>query len=119
LHPIVRDEIYRIAREALGNAFRHARAKQIEVEITYAQRSLRLRIRDDGGGIPPDMLDKGRPGHYGLPGMRERASRIGAEFEIWSGQGVGTEIDLSIRSSMAYASAPRRFGLRFFRKKAG
>jgi signal transduction histidine kinase len=50
LHPITRDEIYRIAREALRNAFDHAEARHIETEITYGERAFRLRIRDDGRG---------------------------------------------------------------------
>jgi len=102
LHPIVRDELHRISREALRNAFSHARASHIEAEITYGEQLFRLRIRDDGEGIPPAMLEKGRPGHYGLPGMRERASEIGAKLDIWSGAGTGTEIDLSIAGSIAY-----------------
>jgi len=102
LHPIVRDEIYRIARESLRNAFSHARAKHIEAEITYGEPLFRLRIRDDGEGIAPAMLEEGRPGHYGLPGMRERAAEMGAKLDIWSGAGTGTEIDLSIAGSIAY-----------------
>jgi signal transduction histidine kinase len=111
LHPIIRDEIYRIAREALRNAFSHAHAQNIEAELIYADRLFRLRIRDDGTGIEPAMLEAGRTGHYGLPGMRERARQIGAEFTIWSGVGTGTEIDLSIPGSIAYHTLPRpRFG---------
>ena len=110
LHPIVRDEIYRITREALRNAFSHARARRIEAEIIYGEQLFRLRIRDDGEGIAPDLLEKGRPGHYGLPGMRERAAEIGAKLDIWSGAGTGTEIDLSIPGSIAYGKRPRRAG---------
>ncbi len=108
LHPIVRDEVYRIAREALRNAFMHARASHIEAEITYGEHLFRLRIRDDGAGITPAILEKGRPGHYGLPGMRERAAEIGAKLEFWSGAGAGTEIDLSIAGSIAYGERPDR-----------
>jgi len=118
LHPIVRDEIYRIAREAIRNAFSHAHARHIEVEITYAERLLRLRIRDDGQGIAPAILEQGRSGHYGLPGMRERAGQIGAKLSIWSAPGAGTEIELNIAASIAYGkSAGSR--LRLFRKAAG
>jgi signal transduction histidine kinase len=109
LHPIVRDEVYRIAREALRNAFSHARASHIEAEITYQEQLFRLRIRDDGEGIAPALLEKGRAGHYGLPGMRERAAQIGAKLDIWSGAGSGTEIDLSIAGSIAYGKTPGRF----------
>ncbi len=108
LHPILRDDIYRIAREALRNAFRHAQASKIEAEITYGERLLRLRIRDDGKGIDPKLLDAGRDGHWGLPGMRERAQQIGAQLDMWSEVGAGTEIELRIPGSIAYgtSSAP-------------
>jgi signal transduction histidine kinase len=118
LHPIIRDELYRITREALRNAFTHARAENIEAELTYAERYFRLRIRDDGQGIEPAMLEEGRSGHYGLPGMRERSRQIGAGFTIWSAVGAGTKIELSIPGSIAYraVSRPR---MRLFRKKIG
>ena len=80
VHPILRDEVYAIAREAIRNAFRHAEAKVIEVEITYRD-SLRLRIRDDGNGIDPEIAKEGRAGHYGIPGMYERAVRIGGKVD--------------------------------------
>jgi signal transduction histidine kinase len=119
LHPIVRDELYRIAREALRNAFSHAQARHIEAEITYGERLLRLRIRDDGVGIPTEILEEGRPGHYGLPGMQERAKEIGGKLVIWSDAGSGTEIELSIAGSIAYGASGGRSLLRLFRKKAG
>jgi signal transduction histidine kinase/ligand-binding sensor domain-containing protein len=128
LHPILRDEVYRIAREALRNAFNHARAHRIEAEITYGERLFRLRIRDDGEGIPPDIVEAGRSGHYGLNGMRERARQAGAKLDVWSSAASGTEIDLSIPGSIAYGKSAygesaygefrRRFPLRLFRKKA-
>jgi signal transduction histidine kinase len=104
LHPILRDDIYRIAREALLNAFRHAHANKIEADITYSERLLRLRIRDDGKGINPKLLDAGRDGHWGLPGMRERAEQIGARLDIWSEVGAGTEVELRIPGSVAYGT---------------
>jgi signal transduction histidine kinase len=104
LHPILRDDIYRIAREAVTNALRHAHAKKIEADITYAERLLRLRIRDDGRGIDPKLLDGGRDGHWGLSGMRERAEQIGARLDIWSELGAGTEVDLSVPGSIAYGT---------------
>jgi signal transduction histidine kinase len=106
LHPILRDDIYRIAREALRNAFGHAHADKIEAEITYGIRVLRLRIRDDGKGIDSKLLDTGRDGHWGLPGMRERAQEIGARLDIWSEAGAGTEVELSIPASIAYGTSP-------------
>jgi signal transduction histidine kinase/ligand-binding sensor domain-containing protein len=107
LHPIVRDEIYRIADEALRNAFRHAGAKQIELELRYDERQIRLRVRDDGKGIDLKFLAaEGRSGHFGLHGMRERAELVGGKLTIWSAPGSGTEIELSIPAARAYAEAP-------------
>jgi signal transduction histidine kinase len=108
LHSIVRDEIYRIASEALRNAFRHAEAKQIEVELRYDERQLRLRIRDDGQGIDPNFLTaEGRTGHFGLHGMRERAKLIGGKLTVWTAPASGTEIELNIPASHAYADSGR------------
>jgi len=107
LHPILRDDIYRIAREALRNAFHHAQASKIEAEIAYGERLLRLRIRDNGKGIDPKLLEAGRDGHWGLPGMRERAQQIGAQLEMWSEVGAGTEVELSIPGSVAYGTSPK------------
>jgi signal transduction histidine kinase len=115
LHPILRDEVYRIAVEALRNAFRHAQAHQIEVEIQYDQKDFRLRVRDDGKGINRKLLSgDGREGHFGLRGMRERAKLVGGELAIWSEADSGTEVELSIPASRAYTKSLRRFW--FFEK---
>lgn len=118
LHPILRDEVYAIVREAVRNAFRHAQAHDIEVEISYGGSLLKLRIRDDGKGIDPEIAAEGRAGHYGVPGMRERARRIGGRLDVWTATGAGTEIALSIPASIAYGTSPSRSVLRLFRKKA-
>ena len=118
LHPILRDEVYAIAREAVRNAFRHAQARNIEADITYNGSSFQLRIRDDGKGIDPRILAEGRAGHYGVPGMRERAKRVGGKLDVWTGTGAGTEIELSIPGSIAYGTSPGRTVLGLFRKKA-
>jgi signal transduction histidine kinase/ligand-binding sensor domain-containing protein len=105
LAPILQDEVYRIAREVLRNAFQHARARQIEAEIRYDERLLRLRIRDDGKGIDPKVLREGGiAGHWGLPGIRERADQIGARLDFWSEAGAGTEVELTVPASVAYAT---------------
>jgi signal transduction histidine kinase len=118
VHPTLRDEIYRIARESLRNAFRHAQARHIETEITYSEPLLRLRFRDDGRGIDPRVLEHGgRSGHWGFPGMRERANHIGAQLDVWSKPGAGTEVELSIPGSIAYEEFPARPGIRFFRRR--
>jgi len=109
LHPIVRDEIYRIASEALRNAFRHAEAQQIEVEFRYDERQFRLRIRDDARASTATFLTaEGRTGHFGLHGMRERARLMGGKLTVWTAAESGTEIDLIIPAALAYAAAPRR-----------
>jgi signal transduction histidine kinase len=112
LHPILRDEIYRIAAEALRNAFRHAHAHQIEVELRYDERDFTLRIRDDGSGIRRELLSgDGREGHFGLHGMRERAKLVGGDLAIWSEANSGTEVELSIPGARAYTKSARRFRL--------
>jgi signal transduction histidine kinase/ligand-binding sensor domain-containing protein len=111
LHPILRDEVYRIAAEALRNACRHSQARRIEVEIRYDEGQLRLRVRDDGKGIDPNVLDGDRPrGHWGLRGMRERANLVGGNLDVWSELDSGTEVELTVPASVAYgaSSAPRR-----------
>jgi ligand-binding sensor domain-containing protein len=95
-------ETYDIAREAMTNAFRHSRATRIEAEIAYESTGVRLRIRDDGRGIDQMIVDSGRPGHWGLRGMRERAKAIGGELNIRSHPDAGTEVELVIPAKVAY-----------------
>jgi ligand-binding sensor domain-containing protein len=103
LDPLLRDEIYRIGREVLRNAFRHAHASGIEAEIRYDRDMFRLRIRDDGRGIDSSILKEGvRTGHWGLPGMHERAKTIGGHLTIWSEPGAGTEAELTVPARIAY-----------------
>jgi len=102
LNPEALDEIYCIGREAMVNAFRHAQGQSIEVEVDYASWELRLRVRDDGRGIDPNILEAGRPGHIGLASMRERAERIAGQLDIISGPGAGTEIELRVPAANAY-----------------
>src|SRR5271170_7838199 len=121
LHPIVRDEIYRVASEALRNAFRHADARQIEVEFRYDGREFRLRVRDDGKGIDAKILTaERRSGHFGLDGMRERAKVMGGKLTVWTAAESGTEIELIIPAALAYVASPRGswFSEMFFRKGA-
>jgi signal transduction histidine kinase len=100
---ILQDEVYKICREAIRNAFKHAAASHIEVEIRYDEDQLRLRIRDDGKGIDTKLLKAGgQSGHWGIPGIRERAQRIGSHLEIWSEAGAGTEVQLTVPAAMAY-----------------
>jgi len=118
LPPMIKDEIGRIARELLRNAFRHARAHEIEVEIRYENDVFRLIVRDDGTGMDPKILKDGRrAGHWGLPGVQERARGIGARLEFWSEASAGTEIRLTLPAAMAY-ERPRNGGrFSLFRKR--
>lgn len=106
LHPIIRDEVYRIGREAVVNAFRHSQGNKVEVELEYSPKHLRVLVRDDGAGIDPNVLQSGRDGHWGLAGMRERAESIGAQLRVWSGARAGTEVELSIPGHIAFVPAP-------------
>jgi len=117
LSPALQDEVYRIARELLRNAFQHAHAHRIEAEIRYDNHLLRVLIRDDGKGMDPKVLKEGgQPGHWGLPGVRERAKQIGARLDFWSEAGAGSEVQLTVPASGA--SERRRDDSRFrlFRK---
>jgi signal transduction histidine kinase/ligand-binding sensor domain-containing protein len=109
LNPALRDEIYRIACEALRNAFHHANAQNVRVAVRYDRRRLTVLVRDDGQGISPEILEaKGRAGHWGLAGMRERASKMGAQFDVKSGTGAGTEVKLTVPAAAAYQSRRAR-----------
>ncbi len=113
LPPIIRDEVYSVTREVLRNAFRHAQARRVETEILYDDDQLRLRVRDDGKGMDPQVLEEGRrPGHWGLPGVRERAQQIGARLDFWSEAGAGTEVQLTVPASVAYGKDIRPLRIR-------
>src|SRR5262249_25790682 len=105
LHPFVRNDVYRIAAEALRNAYRHADARRIDVRIQYGDAQLAVRVSDDGKGIDAAISGHERPGHFGLPGMRERAEVIGGSLDVWSETSIGTEVDLTIPAAAAYASS--------------
>lgn len=106
VQPAIRQEIYRIGKEALVNAFYHSGAKRIDCELEYTDTELHMRVRDNGCGIDPRVLDSGREGHWGLAGMRERATRIGAILKISSCASAGTEIELSVPSRIAFMLSP-------------
>ena len=102
--PLVRDEIYRIAREAVRNAAEHARAGRIEAELVYRKTEFSLRVRDNGAGMDREVVEQQRrAGHFGLQGMRERAESFGARFNVWTESGVGTEMELVLPGRLCYA----------------
>src|SRR5262249_27936292 len=106
LQSAIRDEVYRIGREALVNAFRHSEASNIDLHLEYAAHELRVLVRDDGRGIDPRVLQLGRDGHWGLRGMQERAERIGASLKVFSRAGSGTEVELRVPSNIAFGPHP-------------
>lgn len=110
LDPFVTEEIYWIGREAITNAFKHSQADLIEVEINQGRDQFLVRIRDNGCGLPESIVKHGgKPGHWGLRGMRERATGIGGLVVIWGREGLGTEIELKLPASIAYAGKQRSY----------
>ena len=102
----IRDDVYRIGREAIVNAFRHSQASNIDVHLEYSSSQLRIAVSDDGSGIDSRILQFGKDDHWGLLGMRERAERIGASVKVLSRAGGGTEIELRLPSELAFESHP-------------
>ena len=119
LSAAIRDEVYHLGREALVNAFRHSRANNIDVQLEYSANQLRMVVRDNGRGIDPEVLQFGRDGHWGLPGMRERAERMGARLRVLSRAGSGTEVELHVPADIAFESRPPRSAFRWFRNLRG
>jgi signal transduction histidine kinase/ligand-binding sensor domain-containing protein len=101
LHPVVRDEVYRIAYETIRNACTHSGATLLRIQILYAQ-DLTLRVIDNGKGIDPVVLEHGKEGHYGLASMRERAGRIGAIFDLRGQESVGTKMELTVKGKSIF-----------------
>jgi signal transduction histidine kinase len=101
MHPIVRDEVYRIGYEAIRNACAHSGASRLEVELRY-EHDLVVRVKDDGRGIPPAVVTDGKEGHFGLQGMRERACRIGAKLTLDSSAASGTEVTLLVPGGIIF-----------------
>jgi signal transduction histidine kinase len=118
LDPDAHIHIFRIAREAMRNALSHSQGRLIEAEIAYTDDLFRLRIRDDGKGIDPNLQGRAeRTGHWGLKGMRERAERLGGELDVWSEPGAGTEIELRIPGSIVYTASSSRSSFQPFWKR--
>jgi signal transduction histidine kinase len=109
LHPLVLEECYSIGREAIINALSHSDGQHVEAEIAYDSREFRLRVRDDGRGINPKILeDGGRAGHWGLQGMHERAQKIGGQLRFWSRPETGTEVELTVPAATAYGNSSQK-----------
>jgi signal transduction histidine kinase len=106
----IHDDVYCVVREAIRNAFRHAQSSRIEVKVTFEKARFSIRISDDGVGIDEQILAQGRrEGHWGLPGMRERAVSLGGKLEVWSEYGSGTKVELRVPGDIAYRRPKLRF----------
>jgi signal transduction histidine kinase/ligand-binding sensor domain-containing protein len=104
MHPVVRDEIYRIGYEAIRNACAHSGGERLEVSLEYAH-DLTLRVSDNGSGIDSEILERGKDNHFGLRGMRERAERIGSKLTLVSSPGSGAAITLIVPGRIIFRSA--------------
>lgn len=108
VHPLIRDEVYRICREAIANAFRHSNAEYVTVEVRFLPEALEVEISDDGQGMTEELLKHGRPGHFGLRGMQAHAQRIGATLRLESEPGQGTNVILRVETSQSLWRNVRR-----------
>jgi signal transduction histidine kinase len=104
MHPVVRDEVYRIGYEAIRNAYMHSRGSRVDVALSYGH-GLTLRVADDGVGMEPAVAERGKEGHFGLRGMRERAVRIGATLSVTSAPGTGTAINVTVPGRVIFRKA--------------
>jgi signal transduction histidine kinase len=116
LKPLIRDELYRIGREALTNVFKHAHATCIDLMIEYSPDRLILRVRDDGDGIEPKIIESGRFGHWGIRGIRERADSVGAKLTLSSRVKGGTEVEVAVPGHIAFEDASPRRRWRWLRR---
>jgi len=107
MHPVVRDEVYRIGYEAIRNAYTHSRGSRVDVALTYGH-GFTLRVADDGVGMESTVAERGKEGRFGLPGMRERAARIGATLSVTSGLGTGTAIIVTVPGRVIFRKASTR-----------
>jgi signal transduction histidine kinase len=106
LHPIIRDEVYRIGREALVNAFHHSSAAAVDLEVGYSPKSLRVVVRDDGRGMEAGAMEGQEEKKGGLAAMRRRAERLGGRLRVRSRAGAGTEVELSVPGGIAFRARP-------------
>jgi signal transduction histidine kinase len=108
LNAVTGNDVLQIGRQAIANALQHSHAKKIHVLLSYGDRLLQLRVQDNGCGISGETLNLGRPGHYGIAGMKERAERLGGSISIGSRVGKGTEVTLTVPAHPLYQDDARR-----------
>jgi signal transduction histidine kinase/ligand-binding sensor domain-containing protein len=102
MKPLAGNDVLQVARQAIANALQHAQAAKIHVLLSYGERQLEIRVRDNGCGMSDEILKLQRPGHYGLAGMYERAERLGGIISIRSRVGEGTEVTLCVPGQLLY-----------------
>jgi signal transduction histidine kinase len=107
IQPVPGEEMVQIVREALRNAIRHAGQNNVIVNSQYGDHYHQFAVQDDGPGMSEGILQGGKPGHFGIPGMRERAARIGASLIVSSSPSTGTQWTLRIPAQVAYESQDR------------
>jgi signal transduction histidine kinase len=112
LYPVPGNDVLQVGRQAITNALQHSRATKIHVLLSYGEEQLRIRVQDNGCGMSKETLNLGRPGHYGIAGMQERAERLGGNMSIRSSRGEGTEVNLTIPARSLYQDAPLSSGSR-------
>jgi signal transduction histidine kinase len=120
LHPIARDEIYRIGYEAIRNACAHSGGTRIDIDLYYKRRFFQLDVRDNGRGIDPTIQQAGKTGHFGLTGMRERALSLCGTLNILSTLNVGTIVSLRLPGNAVYlnrAWRPHLWIIKAFRSR--
>jgi ligand-binding sensor domain-containing protein len=115
MHPIVRDEVYRIGYEAIRNAIVHSHATRLQVELRYEQ-DLYLRVKDNGVGIDSVVLSQGKDEHFGLQGMKERAARIGGKLTLVSTPTCGTDVVITVPGIIVFRKIGR--GERMLEKRS-
>jgi signal transduction histidine kinase len=113
LNATMGNDVLQVGRQAITNALQHAHARKIHVLLSYGERLLQIRVQDNGRGINEETLNLGRPGHYGIIGMKERAERLGGSISIGSRVGKGTEVTLTVPAHPLYQDDARRSHWRF------
>jgi signal transduction histidine kinase/ligand-binding sensor domain-containing protein len=108
IHPVARDEVYLIAFEAIRNACVHSNGSTMTIVVSYG-RDLKVQIHDNGCGFDPDLIHRGRPGHFGITGMKERASTIGARLSLQTSGKDGTQFSLVIPGRSIFRSSDRNW----------
>jgi len=105
LLPLVQEELTQIGHEALRNAFQHARASVIKLEIEYGSMAYLVRVSDNGRGLDEaEVQSRLNEKHWGMAGMRERAQRVGGVFAMHSTVNQGTTVEVRTPAALAYDS---------------